>query len=94
MSNVQAAIKIALDNMKILFPKAQKVLLEEVEIDEQDEQIWQITFSYIEPKMRPDIGGFKDVMSFKNDRTYKIFKVNVKEGKMVSMKIRELQYER
>ena len=94
MSKVQTAIKIALDNMKILFPRAQKVLLEEVEIDEQNEQIWHITFSYIEPKTRPELGGFKDVMNFKNDRTYKIFKVNIEEGKMVSMKIRELQYER
>ena len=63
--------------------------LEEVEISE-DKKYWFVTIGYDFAE-----GAFKDALSFiatpkKNDRNYKIFKINSETGEVESMKIREV----
>ena len=77
--------KIAIDQagqyLKNLFPKSDKIKLEEIELTD-DQKFWNITLSYIDQ----DDGSL-----FVNQaRQYKLFKVNADDGKVLSMKIRQI----
>jgi len=68
------------------------IMLEEVELDE-GEKVWLITLGFFLPESRPatEIGQLLAPLGgIKYEKKYKIFKVNAENGKVESMKIREI----
>lgn len=84
MIEVNDATNIAAEYLKKLFPDANNMQLEEVEISE-DEKFWNVTLSYeyYDP-------ANPSAMLFNRKRKYKIFRINANTGDVLSMKIREL----
>jgi hypothetical protein len=92
----QAAV-LSLDYFKDLFPdvRISNVALEEVELLE-DENCWNITLGFDEPIGRtrssvPLNKSLTDLFGTPLTRKFKVFKVDAKTGKVVSMRIRKLE---
>jgi hypothetical protein len=85
--DVAQAANAAARYFKTLYPNVQKFSLEEVDRTE-DEKFWLITLSF-EVKN----GGGKNLVSpFAPPATkYKVFKVDVETGRVMSMKIRTVE---
>ena len=89
--DAKQAARLALDYYNELFPTAgvSNVALEEVEFLEE-ENCWLITLGVDEPvrvKVPPAVNLFGGPPP---TRMFKIFKVNARTGKVISMKIRKL----
>ncbi len=89
--DAKQAARLALGYYNELFPNAavSNVALEEVEFLEE-ENCWLITLGFDEPvrtKLAPAVNLFGPPPT----RMFKIFKVNARTGKVISMKIRKLE---
>lgn len=80
VANVKTAAEVASATLRALFPRAQSVRLEEVELTD-DDRFWRITLSYLEADEKT--GLFYG-------REYKEFRVEAASGTVASMKIRSL----
>jgi hypothetical protein len=82
--SIAEAAHVATTHLKTLFPAAEGISLEEVEISD-DDRFWLITLGFQETttgkELLQRLGG--------NARQYKIFKINRESGEVRSMKIRE-----
>jgi len=85
MINVKEATDKAKEYLVSFFPDAENVQLEEVEMTE-DKAHWFVTISYegISNSVASSLLVGKTVL-------YKIFKIDAKEGEVISMKIRDIK---
>lgn len=82
--DVKTAANLAADYFTALFPNADKILLEEVELTD-DRKHWFITLSYA------PIAGETGIIAVMKPRNYKQFKIEAETGQVVAMKIREVK---
>lgn len=96
--DAKQAAKLSLEYFNELFPNAvtSNVALEEVELLE-DENCWLITLGFDEPTRPKNLStvqmnkAIADLFGASSTtRKFKIFKVNAKTGKVLSMRIRKL----
>jgi hypothetical protein len=80
---VKEAADRAAEYLKNLIPDADRIQLEEIELNELNQ--WYITLSYDSSDTSPN------VFSFTRTRKYKIFKIDADNGQVLSMKIREIK---
>ncbi len=82
------AARLAASYLRSLFPELSKYSLEEVELSE-DGKYWLITLGIEVPKTKvaPQFG---DLLFGPPTTKYKVFKVDVRTGKVLAMKIRSL----
>ena len=85
MINVKEATDKAKEYLVSFFPDAENVHLEEVEMTE-DKAHWFVTISYegISNSVASSLLVGKTVL-------YKIFKIDAKQGEVISMKIRDIK---
>ncbi len=105
MIDVKQAAKAAAEYFVDLYADQQfsDILLEEVEYDEAG-GAWLITIGYSPPrtiweetveevKIKNPLSPLSDLPStFTRERKYKIFKIDTKTGKVLSMKIRTVEH--
>jgi hypothetical protein len=82
--SIAEASRVATTHLQSLFPTAESLSLEEVEISD-DDRFWLITLGFQEAIM---VKGLPQRLG-DNARKYKIFKINRETGEVRSMKIRE-----
>ncbi len=91
--DVKEAVRKAVAYFLKLYPKLgadANVMLEEVE-ESEDGSDWLVTLGYdIQRRVSRVAGNFQDVFGPQVVRHYKVFKVDAKTGRIVSMKIRSL----
>jgi hypothetical protein len=85
--DARAAANAAAQYFQQLYPKVSSFGFEEVELSE-DEKYWLITLSF-EVEANPTAGFALRLGPPKTK--FKVFKVNVRTGEVVSMKIREIE---
>lgn len=85
MINVKEATDKAKEHLISFFPEAEQVQLEEVELTE-DKTHWLITLSY-----EGNTSSVASSMLVGKSLLYKIFKLDAKNGEVVSMKIRDIK---
>ena len=85
MINVKVATDKAKEHLLAFFPDAEQVQLEEVELS-KDKAYWLITLSYegVSTSVASSMLVGKSLL-------YKIFKLDVKNGEVISMKIRDIK---
>ena len=85
MINVKAATDKAKEHLLAFFPDAEQVQLEEVELS-ADKAHWIITLSYegLSTSVASSMLVGKSLL-------YKIFKLDTKQGEVISMKIRDIK---
>lgn len=93
MDALEAASK-AVEHAKTLFPSAipGTFLLEEVESTNRDgADVWNVTVSFYLERQRPNnISDLASALRSPHEKFYKQFFVRDSDGKVLSMKIREL----
>ena len=89
--DAKQAARLSLDYFNELFPNAviSNVALEEVELLE-DENCWLITLGFDEPLRHKPLAAINVFGPPPPARQFKIFKVDTKTAKVISMKIRKL----
>lgn len=85
MINVKEATDKAKEHLVAFFPDAEQVQLEEVELSE-DKAHWLITLSY-----EGLSSSVASSMLVGKSLLYKIFKLDAKQGEVISMKIRNIK---
>ena len=85
MINVKDATEKAKEYLLAFFPDAEQVQLEEVELS-ADKSQWLITLSY-----EGVSGSVASSMLVGKSLRYKIFKLDAKNGEVLSMKIRDIK---
>jgi hypothetical protein len=85
MINVKKATDKAKEHLLAFFPDADQVQLEEVELSE-DKAHWLITLSY-----EGVSSSVASSMLVGKSLLYKIFKLDAKNGEVISMKIRNIK---
>jgi hypothetical protein len=85
MINVKEATDKAKEHLLAFFPDAEQVQLEEVELSE-DKAHWFITLSY-----EGLSSSVASSMLVGKSLLYKIFKLDAKQGEVISMKIRNIK---
>ena len=85
MINVKEATDKAKEHLLAFFPDAEQVQLEEVELSE-DKAHWFITLSY-----EGVSSSVASSMLVGKSLLYKIFKLDAKNGEVISMKIRNIK---
>ena len=85
MINVKEATDKAKEHLLAFFPDAEQVQLEEVELSE-DKVHWLITLSY-----EGLASSVASSMLVGKSLLYKIFKLDAKQGEVISMKIRDIK---
>jgi len=85
MINVKEATDKAKEHLLAFFPDAEQVQLEEVELSE-DKAYWLITLSY-----EGLSSSVASSMLVGKSLLYKIFKLDAKQGEVISMKIRDIK---
>jgi hypothetical protein len=85
MINAKEATDKAKEYLTSFFPEAEQVQLEEVELAE-DKTHWLITLSY-----EGITSSVASSMLVGKSLLYKIFKLNAKDGEVISMKIRDIK---
>jgi hypothetical protein len=85
MINVKDATDKAKEHLLAFFPDADQVQLEEVELSE-DKAHWLITLSY-----EGVSSSVASSMLVGKSLLYKIFKLDAKNGEVISMKIRNIK---
>jgi hypothetical protein len=95
--DAKQAAALSLEYFRELFPdvRISNVALEEVELLE-DENCWLITLGFDEPLRRtrssvPLNKSLTDLFGTPLMRKFKVFKVDAKTGKVISMRIRKLE---
>jgi hypothetical protein len=90
MIDVKQAVATAIDSLKNFYGEPQDLLLEEVDRSE-DGKYWLITLGFsIPPPVSPANKLQQISVALRPpQRVYKVFQVDAKTGKFVSMKIRE-----
>ncbi len=89
--DVRDAARAAAGYFQALYPNVVSFSLEEVELSEK-EDYWLIALSFELPPKRTGRGSGTLPILFQPPKTkYKIFKVDVKTGEVVSMRIRNLE---
>jgi hypothetical protein len=92
--DVKEAVRKSVAYFLKLYPKlgtGANVMLEEVEISE-DGSYWIVTVGYDMQRHASELtGNLRDVFGPKVVRHYKVFKVDAKTGRIISMKIRSLE---
>lgn len=85
MIKVQEAVEKAKAHLNSFFPESENIQLEEVELTEKKTH-WLITLSYegVSNSVASSLLVGKSVR-------YKVFKLDAKEGEVVSMKIRDIK---
>jgi hypothetical protein len=83
MIDVKAAVSKANEYLKMFFPDASNIQLEEVELNNEDGE-WLITLSLPDNEAMP-IGIFPRI------RKYKLFRIDARDGAVIAMKIREIK---
>ncbi len=104
MIDVKRAAKIAAEYFADLYAdqKYSDILLEEVEYDEAG-GAWLITLGYSPPrtimeevleevKVKNPLIPLSDLPTFTRERKYKIFRIDTRTGKVLSMKIRTVEH--
>lgn len=81
--DVKTAADTAAEYLKGFYSDAEKILLEEIELEND---FWNITLSY--EIVERYASAF---MTTNNARKYKIFKIDSSTGQVLSMKIREFK---
>ncbi|GAA4399495.1 hypothetical protein GCM10023187_11430 [Nibrella viscosa] len=89
MLTFKEAAQKALEYYKDIYPDIDGALIEEIEMDDAQNS-WLITLSFPVTELDQVITPFLPIGKQK-ERKYKIFKIDAESGKVVSMKIRELQ---
>jgi hypothetical protein len=84
--DVKAAVNLAAEYFTSLFPNADNILLEEVELSD-DRKHWFITLSYIAPFEE----SLFTIVPVNKPRKYKQFKIETETGQVIFMKIREVK---
>ena len=103
MIDVKQAAKAAAEYFVDLYADQQfsDILLEEVEYDNGDN--WLITIGYSPPltimeevleevKVKNPLIPLSDLPTFTRERKYKIFRIDTRTGKVLSMKIRTVEH--
>ena len=85
MINVKEATDKAKEHLLAFFPDAEQVQLEEVELS-GDKAHWLITLSY-----EGHSSSVASSMLVGRSLLYKIFKLDAKQGEVISMKIRNIK---
>lgn len=85
MINVKEATDKAKEHLVAFFPDAEQVQLEEVELS-KDKAHWLITLSY-----EGLSSSVASSMLVGKSLLYKIFKLDAKQGEVISMKIRNIK---
>ena len=85
MINVKEATDKAKEHLLAFFPDAEQVQLEEVELS-KDKAYWLITLSY-----EGLSSSVASSMLVGKSLLYKIFKLDAKQGEVISMKIRNIK---
>jgi hypothetical protein len=85
MINVKEATDKAKEHLLAFFPEAEHVQLEELELSE-DKAHWLITLSY-----EGLSSSVASSMLVGKSLLYKIFKLDAKQGEVISMKIRNIK---
>lgn len=90
--DVKQAAKLALEYFKELYSIGpfMDVALEEVEMSD-DGGYWMITLGFDAPKSSKTASPLADALGPRFVRKFKIFKVDARTGKVVSMRIRKLE---
>jgi len=83
--SVHDAVRVAAAHLQQLYPKAEHVLLEEVELSD-DDNFWFVTLSLIGPA--GPLGQHLPALGI-GERKYKVIKINRSTGEVRSVKIRE-----
>ena len=85
MIDVKKAIEEAKEHLKAVFPEAENIQLEEVELT-NDKTHWLITLSYegVSASVASSLLVGKSVI-------YKQFKLDAESGEVISMKIRDIK---
>ena len=83
--DVKEATEKAIEYFKKFYPNVEKVQLEEVEITD-DDKYWNIVLSYENVETTP-----LSYLQIGQQRTFKVFKIDAKTGKVRSMKIRNIK---
>ncbi len=81
MIDAREAAACAANYLKDLFPEAQGMQLEEVEISDDDSE-WSITLSFLDPEAGPFV--------YPRPKKYKIFRIDAETAEVRSMKIRKV----
>jgi hypothetical protein len=86
------AAKAAASYLLQIYPAAQQVRVEEVELTD-DDSYWMITLGFLLPDEDPNRVGIATSVALSMTgprRIYRIFKIDRRSGEIRSMKIREL----
>ncbi len=83
--DVKEATEKAIEYFKKFYPGVEKVHLEEVEITD-DDNYWNVVLSYENVETTP-----LSYLQIGQQRTFKVFKIDAKTGKVRSMKIRNIK---
>lgn len=83
MIDVKEAVTKANEYLKMFFPDATNIQLEEVELANEGDE-WLITLSLPDNEAMP-------VGLFPRNRKYKLFRIDSKNGAVIAMKIREIK---
>jgi hypothetical protein len=85
MIQVKEATEKAKEHLRAFFPEAERVQLEEVELS-ADKVYWLVTLSY-----EGLSSSVASSMLVGKSLLYKVFKLDAKNGEVVSMKIRDIK---
>ncbi|MFC2128640.1 hypothetical protein ACFLRR_02070 [Bacteroidota bacterium] len=85
MIDAKVAVDKATDYLKIFFPESERTQLIEVELSD-DKKSWYITMSHDTLPTTPS-----ELMASAKTTKYKVFRIDVKSGEVISMKLRDLK---
>lgn len=85
MIQVKEATEKAKEHLQAFFPEAEHIQLEEVELS-SDQAYWLVTLSYEGPS-----SSVASSMLVGKSLQYKIFKLDAEDGRVISMKIRDIK---
>lgn len=89
LSPTQAA-EAASTHLKELFPSAENILLEELELSD-DDAYWLVTLSYLDSQRREAaaIAPAMDMLGAGGKREYKLVKINANTGEVRALRTRK-----
>jgi hypothetical protein len=85
MIQVKEATEKAKEHLRAFFPEAERIQLEEVELS-ADKVYWLVTLSY-----EGLSSSVASSMLVGKSLLYKVFKLDAKNGEVISMKIRDIK---
>ena len=91
MLSVKDAAQAALNYYKDIYPDTNGELIEEVEMD-ADHSHWLITLSFPISTNQASATPISSILFNKDQRKYKIFRIDAENGHIESMKIRTLEH--